>query len=122
MVAGPERSRGSTSSSPASAWPARPFLYDPAFAVIIRWFHRQRANALLAATQFAGLANALFERLGWRDTPLVLAATLACLIILPHWLVRGDASGRWSATILLTASTALAESRMQRPQLAGATA
>ena len=87
MVAGPERSRGSTSSSPASAWPARPFLYDPAFAVIIRWFHRQRANALLAATQFAGLANALFERLGWRDTPLVLAATLACLIILPHWLV-----------------------------------
>ena len=33
--------------------------------------------------------------------------------VLPHWQVRGDASGRWSVTLTLTASTALAESRMQ---------
>ncbi len=70
-------------------------LYDPAFAVVIRWFHRQRANALLAVTLVAGFAstvalpttNALIERLGWRETLLVLAATLAGLTILPHWLV-----------------------------------
>lgn len=35
---------------------------------------------------------------------------------IPHWLVRGDASGKWSVTMQLTASTALAESRM-RPAL-----
>ena len=33
--------------------------------------------------------------------------------VLPHWHVRGDASGRWSVTLTLTACTALAESRMQ---------
>jgi alpha-amylase len=31
---------------------------------------------------------------------------------IPHWLVRGDAAGKWSVTMHLTASTALAESRM----------
>ncbi|MDX1948805.1 MAG: alpha-amylase/4-alpha-glucanotransferase domain-containing protein [Pirellulaceae bacterium] len=35
------------------------------------------------------------------------------VVAIPHWVVRGDASGRWSVTILLTASTALAESRMR---------
>ncbi|HUE71315.1 MAG TPA: alpha-amylase/4-alpha-glucanotransferase domain-containing protein [Pirellulaceae bacterium] len=33
--------------------------------------------------------------------------------VLPHWHVRGDASGRWTVTLTLTACTALAESRMQ---------
>jgi hypothetical protein len=41
---------------------------------------------------------------------------------IPHWLIKPDAQGRWSVTIQLTASTALAESRMQaatlQPQLA----
>jgi hypothetical protein len=32
----------------------------------------------------------------------------------PHWLVKPDASGRWTMTMQLTASTTLAESRMQR--------
>ena len=40
--------------------------------------------------------------------------------VLPHWLIKPDAFGRWSVTIQLTANTALAESRMhgQEPQLA----
>jgi alpha-amylase len=38
----------------------------------------------------------------------------------PHWLVKPDAAGRWSATFQITASTALAEKRMQRSgQLVG---
>jgi len=32
----------------------------------------------------------------------------------PHWMVKPEANGRWSVTMHLTASTALAESRMQR--------
>lgn len=33
--------------------------------------------------------------------------------VLPHWQIRGDASGRWTVTMTLTADTALAESRMK---------
>ncbi len=70
-------------------------LYEPAFAVIVRWFHHQRSNALLAVTLVAGFAstvalstaNALTESLGWRDALLVLAAALAVLTVLPRWLV-----------------------------------
>jgi alpha-amylase len=36
----------------------------------------------------------------------------------PHWLVKPDASGRWSVTMKLTASTALAQQRMEQSQLA----
>lgn len=36
--------------------------------------------------------------------------------VLPHWFVRGDADGRWSAVIRLTADTALAESRIHQDQ------
>jgi alpha-amylase len=39
--------------------------------------------------------------------------------VIPHWLVRGDAAGKWSITLQLAASTALAESRMHPAQLAG---
>jgi alpha-amylase len=35
----------------------------------------------------------------------------------PHWLIKPDASGRWSVTIQLSASTALAEERMHSSQL-----
>jgi alpha-amylase len=34
----------------------------------------------------------------------------------PHWMVRPDATGRWSVTMQLTASTAIAEERSQRNQ------
>ena len=39
------------------------------------------------------------------------------IAVIPHWQVRGDAAGRWSLTLLLTASTALAESRRQQTHL-----
>ena len=38
--------------------------------------------------------------------------------VLPHWQVRGDASGRWTVTLSLVADTSLAESRMQPPAVA----
>ena len=54
----------------------RAVLYEPAFAVVVRWFHDRR-RALLAVTLVAGFAstvalptaNALTESLGWRDSP-----------------------------------------------------
>jgi alpha-amylase len=46
--------------------------------------------------------------------------------VFPHWLIKPDAFGRWSVTIQFTASTVLAESRMQavqpQPQLAASPA
>ncbi len=70
-------------------------LYDPAFAVIVQWFHARRATALLAVTVVAGFAStialpasqALIEALGWRQALLVLAGVLAVVTVLPHWLV-----------------------------------
>jgi hypothetical protein len=35
--------------------------------------------------------------------------------VLPHWHVRGDAAGKWTATLQLNVSTELAERRM-RPE------
>jgi alpha-amylase len=40
--------------------------------------------------------------------------------VIPHWFIRGDADGRWSVTMTLTADTSLAESRMQPAVLAAA--
>jgi alpha-amylase len=34
--------------------------------------------------------------------------------VLPHWHIRGDANGRWSAALQLVADTSLAESRMEQ--------
>ena len=70
-------------------------LYDPAFAVVVRWFHTKRSAALLTLTVVAGFAstialpvsNALIEALGWRDALLVLAGVLALTTVLPHALV-----------------------------------
>jgi predicted MFS family arabinose efflux permease len=70
-------------------------LYDPAFAVVVRWFAARRARALLTLTVIAGfsstvflpLANALVLALGWRDALGVLAAGLAVTTVLPHALV-----------------------------------
>jgi MFS family permease len=70
-------------------------LYEPAFAVIVRWFHTRRSTALLAVTVVAGFAstvalpasNALISAFGWRQALLVLAAALAATTVLPHWLV-----------------------------------
>jgi MFS family permease len=70
-------------------------LYDPAFAVVVRWFVAGRARALLAVTVVAGFAStvflpltdALIRAVGWRDALLVLAALLAVTTVLPHAIV-----------------------------------
>lgn len=36
------------------------------------------------------------------------------VMVQPHWIVRGDAAGRWTVTMTLNASTLLAEQRMQQ--------
>ncbi|MDQ3911176.1 MAG: MFS transporter [Actinomycetota bacterium] len=70
-------------------------LYEPAFAVLAKWFRRGRARALLLVTLAGGLASTIFlplsawlvEVQGWRGALFALAAILAILTILPHALV-----------------------------------
>lgn len=70
-------------------------LYEPAFAVLAKWFERGRARALLLVTLAGGLASTIFlplsawlvEAQGWRGALFALAAILALLTILPHALV-----------------------------------
>jgi alpha-amylase len=38
--------------------------------------------------------------------------------VMPHWLVTGDAEGRWSTTMQLSVDTSLAESRMPKAERA----
>ena len=70
-------------------------LYEPAFAVVVRWFDRHRGRALLVVTLVAGFASTIFvptaaaleHALGWRDALLVLAGILAVTTVVPHALV-----------------------------------
>lgn len=72
--------------------------YDVAFAVIARWFRRERRiHALLIVTMVAGLASTIFVPLtqalvdatGWRDALRVLAVTLWIGTVPLHaWVVR----------------------------------
>ncbi len=70
-------------------------LYEPAFAVLVRWFEQHRGRALLAVTVVAGFASTVFvptaayleAAIGWRDALLVLALVLAATTVLPHALV-----------------------------------
>lgn len=70
-------------------------LYEPAFAVVVRWFAVGRSRALLAVTVVAGFASSIFlpasdllvRAVGWRDALLVLAGVLAVTTVLPHALV-----------------------------------
>ncbi|MGH3371933.1 MAG: MFS transporter, partial [Nocardioidaceae bacterium] len=70
-------------------------LYEPAFAVVVRWFDRHRGRALLAVTVVAGFASTVFvpvaaaleQALGWRAALLVLAGVLALSTVLPHLVV-----------------------------------
>jgi MFS family permease len=69
-------------------------LYDPAFAVVNTWFHRDRTSALLTITVVAGLSSTIFvpasqvltDRVGWRAALLVMAGLLA-LCAVPQALV-----------------------------------
>lgn len=73
-------------------------LYDPAFAVLAKWFTARRHQALTILTLAAGLASTIFnplgtwliEQLGWRDALVALTLILALLTIAPHalWLRR----------------------------------
>ena len=70
-------------------------LYEPAFAVLAKWFDRGRGGAFLLVTLAGGLASTIFlplsawlvETEGWRAAILALAAVLALLTITPHALV-----------------------------------
>ena len=70
-------------------------LYEPAFAVVARWFARGRDRALLLVTFAGGLASTIFLPLtgvlvdaqGWRGALVVLAVVLAVLTVPPHALV-----------------------------------
>lgn len=70
-------------------------LYDPAFAVVAKWFIKRRGRALaiitfaagLASTIFVPLADVLRQLLGWRDAVLVLGIFLAITTIPLHWFV-----------------------------------
>jgi predicted MFS family arabinose efflux permease len=70
-------------------------LYEPAFAVLAKWFERRRAQALLLVTLTGGLASTIFLPLtawlvgeqGWRGALFALAAILALLTIVPHALI-----------------------------------
>lgn len=70
-------------------------LYEPAFAVVVRWFLAERSQALLAVTVVAGFASTIFLPLsdaltasvGWRDTLVIFAGVLAITTVLPHAIV-----------------------------------
>jgi MFS family permease len=70
-------------------------LYEPAFAVLAKWFERGRGRAFLLVTLAGGLASTIFlpstawlvETGGWRGALLALAAILALLTVVPHALV-----------------------------------
>jgi MFS family permease len=70
-------------------------LYQPAFAVIARWFVRARGRALTLLTFIGGFASIIFvplaavlvESLGWRGALLVLAALLVVVTLPLHALL-----------------------------------
>jgi predicted MFS family arabinose efflux permease len=70
-------------------------FYEPAFAVVARWFHEQRTRALTIITLAAGLASTIFVPLaaalvaahGWRTAVAWLAVMLGALTVLPHALL-----------------------------------
>lgn len=70
-------------------------LYEPAFAMVARWFVRSRGRALTILTTAGGLASVVYlpltawlvARFGWRGALVTLAALLALLTIPPHALL-----------------------------------
>jgi MFS family permease len=78
-------------------------LYEPAFAVLTKWFAdaRDRRRAMTAMTLVAALASfiflplsqALVDHHGWRHALLILAAVLAVITVPLHALVLRPAPG-----------------------------
>jgi alpha-amylase len=44
------------------------------------------------------------------------------VVVMPHWHVQADAAGRWTVALNISIDTALAESRMEKPEQAFAPA
>jgi MFS family permease len=71
-------------------------LYEPAFAILARWFVRRRARAFTALTLMAGFASTIFIPLagwlvrvqGWRPALVTLALVLAGTVPAHALLVR----------------------------------
>lgn len=67
-------------------------LYEPAFAVLVRWFVRRRAFALSILTSVGGFASTVFVPLtvwltwrgSWRSAVVVLAAIIATAAVPVH--------------------------------------
>ncbi len=70
-------------------------LYEPAFAVVARWFVRKRSRALTVLTFVAGLASVIYVPLiawlvrvqGWRGALVTLSIVLAVATIPAHALL-----------------------------------
>jgi MFS family permease len=78
-------------------------LYEPVFTVLIRRWPKDYRRSLIAMTFLGGLASTVFiplsawmiERLGWRETCLVLAAMHFFLCLPIHVrMLRGEPPGR----------------------------
>jgi MFS family permease len=76
-------------------------LYEPAFALVARWFVRQRDRALTVLTACGGLASTLLVPLstwlvttqGWRSGAVALALLLASTSLPIHAFALRDAPG-----------------------------
>jgi predicted MFS family arabinose efflux permease len=78
-------------------------LYEPVFTVLIRRWPKDYRRSLIAMTFLGGLASTVFiplsawmiERLGWRETCLVLAAMHFFLCLPIHlWMLRDEPPAR----------------------------
>ena len=75
-------------------------MYEPAFALVTRWFDRDRSTALLTVTVVAGFASTIFlplsqalvDGIGWREALLVFALLLALCSLPQALLLRRDPS------------------------------
>ncbi|GIK29695.1 MAG: MFS transporter [Anaerolineae bacterium] len=73
-------------------------FYEPAFALIFRWFPMHRSRALTVITFIAGFASVIFiplsgalvEALGWRAAMLALTVIMAAVTIPIHAFVLRD--------------------------------
>jgi len=78
-------------------------LYEPVFTVLIRRWPKDYRRSLIAMTFLGGLASTVFiplsawmiDRLGWRETCLVLAAMHVFLCLPIHfWMLRDEPPAR----------------------------
>ena len=100
-------------------------LYEPAFAVLAKWFpvaeQRRRAMttltlvAALASFIFLPLSQALIDAHGWRDALVLLALILAAITIPLHALVLRKAPERGPGPDRAGSSASASEALRSRP-------